>query len=58
MVMHPGARHPPAQAAELFVGCAGSYVWHRHVLEHEDNETMRPCDVLPAQEWPRSLSES
>jgi len=31
-----------------FVGYAGRYVWHCHVLEHEDNEMMRPYDVLPA----------
>jgi len=22
------------------------YVWHCHILEHEDNEMMRPYDVL------------
>ena len=22
------------------------YVWHRHILEHEDNEMMRPYDVI------------
>jgi spore coat protein A, manganese oxidase len=31
-----------------FVGYAGRYVWHCHLLEHEDNEMMRPYDVLPA----------
>ena len=31
-----------------FVGYSGRYVWHCHVLEHEDNEMMRPYDVLPA----------
>ncbi len=30
-----------------FEGWAGRYVWHCHVLEHEDNEMMRPYDVLP-----------
>jgi spore coat protein A, manganese oxidase len=29
-----------------FEGYAGRYVWHCHVLEHEDNEMMRPYDVL------------
>jgi spore coat protein A len=24
----------------------GRYVWHCHILEHEDNEMMRPYDVL------------
>jgi spore coat protein A, manganese oxidase len=23
-------------------------VWHCHILEHEDNEMMRPYDILPA----------
>jgi len=26
---------------------AGLYVWHCHILEHEDNEMMRPYYVLP-----------
>jgi spore coat protein A len=30
-----------------FEGYPGRYVWHCHVLEHEDNEMMRPYDVLP-----------
>jgi spore coat protein A len=30
-----------------FEGYAGRYVWHCHVLEHEDYEMMRPYDVLP-----------
>jgi len=29
-----------------FAGFAGRYVWHCHLLEHEDNEMMRPYDVL------------
>jgi spore coat protein A len=32
-----------------FSGCSGRYVWHCHNLEHEDNEMMRPYDVLPIQ---------
>lgn len=31
-----------------FEGYAGRYVWHCHLLEHEDNEMMRPYEVLPA----------
>jgi spore coat protein A, manganese oxidase len=31
-----------------FEGYAGRYVWHCHILEHEDNEVMRPYEVLPA----------
>jgi FtsP/CotA-like multicopper oxidase with cupredoxin domain len=26
---------------------AGLYVWHCHIVEHEDNEMMRPYRVLP-----------
>ena len=28
-----------------FEGYAGRYVWHCHILEHEDNEMMRPYEV-------------
>jgi spore coat protein A len=31
-----------------FNGYPGRYVWHCHILEHEDNEMMRPYQVLPA----------
>ena len=27
----------------------GRYVWHCHILEHEDNEMMRPYVVRPAE---------
>jgi spore coat protein A len=30
-----------------FEGYTGRYVWHCHLLEHEDNEMMRPYEVLP-----------
>jgi spore coat protein A len=33
-----------------FEGYAGRYVWHCHILEHEDNEMMRPYEVLPPNE--------
>lgn len=26
---------------------AGMYVWHCHILEHEDYEMMRPLKVIP-----------
>jgi len=29
-----------------FEGYAGRYVWHCHILEHEDNEMMRPYGVI------------
>jgi spore coat protein A len=31
-----------------FEGFTGRYVWHCHMLEHEDNEMMRPYLVVPA----------
>ena len=31
-----------------FEGHAGRYVWHCHMLEHEDNEMMRPYVIKPA----------
>jgi spore coat protein A len=31
-----------------FDGEPGRYVWHCHYLEHEDNEMMRPFELLPA----------
>ena len=35
--------------AMRFEGEPGRYVWHCHFLEHEDNEMMRPYQLLPAQ---------
>jgi len=29
-----------------FAGYPGRYVWHCHILEHEDNEMMRPYEVV------------
>jgi spore coat protein A len=31
-----------------FEGFIGRYVWHCHILEHEDNEMMRPYEVVAA----------
>jgi spore coat protein A, manganese oxidase len=31
-----------------FEGYVGRYVWHCHILEHEDNEMMRPYEVIAA----------
>jgi spore coat protein A, manganese oxidase len=33
--------------AMRFEGEPGRYVWHCHYLEHEDNEMMRPYELLP-----------
>jgi spore coat protein A, manganese oxidase len=32
-----------------FEGYPGRYIWHCHNLEHEDNEMMRPYDVVTAE---------
>jgi spore coat protein A, manganese oxidase len=29
-----------------FTGFTGRYVWHCHILEHEDNEMMRPYQII------------
>ena len=29
-----------------FQGYTGRYVWHCHILEHEDNEMMRPYEIV------------
>jgi spore coat protein A len=31
-----------------FEGYTGRYMWHCHILEHGDNEMMRPFEVVPA----------
>ena len=40
---HPGM---VTRIIARFEGYAGRYVWHCHILEHEDNEMMRPYDVV------------
>ena len=30
-----------------FEGYTGRYIWHCHLLEHEDNDMMRPFEVVP-----------
>jgi spore coat protein A, manganese oxidase len=42
---HPGM---VTRIIARFDGFTGRYVWHCHVLEHEDNEMMRPYDVIAA----------
>lgn len=42
-------RCPPKMVTRIiakFEGFNGRYVWHCHVLEHEDNEMMRPYEVI------------
>jgi spore coat protein A len=33
-----------------FEGYTGRYVWHCHLLEHEDNEMMRPFEVMSSED--------
>ena len=40
---HPGMA---TRIIARFDGYPGRYVWHCHILEHEDNEMMRPYDVI------------
>jgi spore coat protein A, manganese oxidase len=43
------ARADPGVVTRIIVpfeGYAGRYVWHCHILEHEDNEMMRPYEVV------------
>ena len=42
---HPGM---VTRIIARFEGFTGRYVWHCHILEHEDNEMMRPFDVIAA----------
>jgi spore coat protein A, manganese oxidase len=44
-------RADPAMITRIiirFEGYTGRYVWHCHILEHEDNEMMRPYEVIAA----------
>src|SRR5690606_16378442 len=40
---------PPQQVTRVKArfDLAGRYVWHCHILEHEDNEMMRPYRIGP-----------
>jgi len=41
----------PGQVTRLRIHfqTAGQYVWHCHIVEHEDNEMMRPYRIGPVQ---------
>ena len=44
-------RADPAMVTRIIIpfdGYPGRYVWHCHILEHEDNEMMRPYEILGA----------
>jgi FtsP/CotA-like multicopper oxidase with cupredoxin domain len=42
------ATTPPGNATFTFNPNGGhGYVWHCHIIDHEDNEMMRPTEVIP-----------
>jgi spore coat protein A, manganese oxidase len=41
-----------------FEGYTGRYVWHCHILEHEDNEMMRPYEVVASADQATSESDT
>ncbi|HSB67162.1 MAG TPA: multicopper oxidase domain-containing protein [Anaerolineales bacterium] len=41
------ATDPPEQSCLSFDPSGGGYVWHCHIVDHEDNEMMRPDAVEP-----------
>ena len=54
-------RADPAMVTRIiipFEGYAGRYVWHCHILEHEDNEMMRPFEVQAAAAGPLQQTEN
>src|SRR5262249_36214599 len=45
----------PKEIAEIPVGCppsSGRYMYHCHILEHEDRDMMRPFVTMPAELMP------
>jgi hypothetical protein len=53
-----GVGAPPDEAVYPFDPSGGlGYVWHCHILEHEDNEMMRPFAVVPAAGAVRTIVE-
>jgi spore coat protein A len=49
------AATPPADAHYDFDPNGGhGYVWHCHIVDHEDNEMMRPNAVIPIPDAPRT----
>jgi spore coat protein A len=41
------ATNPPEQSCLSFDPSGGGYVWHCHIVDHEDNEMMRPDAINP-----------
>jgi len=48
-IMYPGdeGTHPGITRVKVKFDLPGLYLWHCHILSHEDNEMMRPIQVLP-----------
>jgi bilirubin oxidase len=48
-IMYPGDEgdHPGITRVKVKFDIAGLYLWHCHILSHEDNEMMRPIQVVP-----------
>ena len=36
---------------------AGQYVWHCHIIEHEDNEMMRPYEMREQSTYPPHVDQ-
>jgi FtsP/CotA-like multicopper oxidase with cupredoxin domain len=44
----PNCKFPAQAGAPYFQPVtSGPYVWHCHIVDHEDNEMMRPTLVMP-----------
>ncbi len=48
-IMYPGdeGTNPGITRVKVKFDIAGLYLWHCHILSHEDNEMMRPIQVVP-----------
>ena len=49
------AKFDPELLDDRNIGAAGKYVWHCHILSHEDHEMMRPLQVLAPPSNPNAL---
>jgi bilirubin oxidase len=48
VISYPGDEgdNPGILRVKVKFDIAGLYVWHCHILSHEDNEMMRPLEVI------------
>ncbi len=44
---HPGGHRTDRAAFPFDPNGGHGYVWHCHIVDHEDNEMMRPTEVMP-----------